>query len=166
MSPRLILLGAVGALAVVSAGLLARRRALQEELVALRAASDSAVEAAADARLAAEVDRIRLALEAARGEDAQRAPAHLALVLGEGLLTLERGDIVFRSATVQADVPRGIHAIERIEPRLIALAGGLRLTPATPSDTGAPAAGTIRVPRADFDAIRPNLQPGQMAYFF
>lgn len=166
MSPRLILVVAVGALAIASAGLLARRRALQDELIVLRASSDSAVEAAADARLAAEVDRIRLALEAARSEDAQRAPAHLALILGEGLLTLERGDIVFRSATVVADVPRGIHAIERIEPRLIALAGGLRITPAAPTDSGPPASGTIRVPRADFDAIRPNLLPGQMAYFF
>lgn len=166
MNPRLVLVVAAGALALASAGLLTRRRALRDEIEGLRLASDSAVAAAADARLAAEVDRIRLALEAARGEDAQRAPAHLALVLGEGLLTLERGDIVFRSATVVADVPRGIHAVERIEPRLIALAGGIRIVPAAPDDTAAPAAGTIRVPRADFDAIRPNLQPGQMAYFF
>lgn len=165
MTPRafLITVAALGALGVVA--LLVQRQSLTTEIAALTAASVATVERTVDARLAAEVDRVRLALEQARGRSARSAEAHLALALGDGQLTLERGEIVLRSAIVTAEVPRGIHRIESVAEREIALTDGIRLVPESPRDSVAPA-GTIRLSRLDFDAIRPNVRVGLMAYFF
>lgn len=165
MNPRVALIALAGALAVGSAALLEHRRSLREQLAEIESARAAAVDSTADALLATEVDRIRLALEGARSQPARNAEAHLALALSDGVLTLERGDIVFRTATVQADVPRGVHPVERVEERLIALAGGITLRPGV-ADSATVGRGEIRIPRADFDAIRPNLRPGQSAYFF
>lgn len=144
--------------------LVAQRRAVRMEVAALSEARSQVAGAAGDARLAAEVDRIRLALERARSQPARTADAHLALALGDGVLTLERGDIVLRTTTVQADVPRGVHRVLSVEPGRIALEGGITLRSAT-SDA-ADVARTIRIAAADFAAIHPNLKPGQMAFFF
>lgn len=165
MSPRLTLIVLTLALGAGSAALFSHRRTVAAELAMLRAARDSAAAAAEDARLTAEVDRIRVQLERARALTARTADPHLVLSIGEGSLTLERGEIVLRAATVTAEVPRGVHAIEAVEDRVIRLAGGIRLERDTGDTTPAPAL-TIRVPRADFDAIRPNVRPGLMAYFF
>lgn len=165
MSPRLALTLLALGLAAGSAALFSQRRAMTTELAALRSARDSAAIATEDARLTAEVDRIRVQLERARGVTARTADPHLALSLGDGILTLERGEIVLRAATVSAEVPRGVRAIETVEERVITLAGGIRLEREATDATEAPLL-TIRVPRADFDAIRPNVRPGLMAYFF
>lgn len=165
MSPRVALILLTLALGAGSAALFSHRRTVATELALLRTARDSAAAAAEDARLAAEVDRIRVQLERARGLTARTADPHLALSLGDGSLTLERGEIVLRATTVTADVPRGVHAIEAVEDRVITLAGGIRLERDAADTTPTPAL-TIRVPRADFDAIRPNVRPGLMAYFF
>ena len=164
MTPRAALLLLALALAGGSVVLMAQRRALRLEVAALDAARGQVAGAAGDARLAAEVDRIRLALERARSQPARTADAHLALALGDGLLTLERGDIVLRSSTVQADVPRGVHRVERVEAARIVLVGGIIVRSVQGGDSVA--ARTIRVPAADFAAILPNVKPGQMAYFF
>ncbi len=166
MTPRSLLLAAAILGALGTAALFAQRRAVASEIASLNEASAAAVEGAADARLAAEVDRIRLALEQARARTARTADAHLALALGDGQLTLERGEIVLRSALVNADVPRGIHRVEQVADREISLSGGIRLVPESPRDSTAAPAGTIRVSRLDFDAIRPNLKAGFAAYFF
>jgi hypothetical protein len=50
--------------------------------------------------------------------------------------------------------------------REVALTGGIRLVPASPDDSTAAPKGMIRLTRLDFDAIRPNLKVGIMAYFF
>jgi hypothetical protein len=165
MNPRAALLLITVVLAAVSAAMLTQRRNLRAELVALADARDTAVIGAANARLAAEVDRIRLALEQARALPARNADAHLALSIGDGHLTLERGTIILRSTTVAADVPRGIHPIDSISDRAIVLAGAIRLV-RDPGDTTVAPPGTIRIPRVDFDAIRPNVKTGFMAYFF
>lgn len=165
MNPHLVLVVLAVTLGLVSVAQVAQRRALRAEIVAIGAAREAATALVGDARLIAEVERIRFALEQARSMPAKSAEAHLALALGDGLLTLERGDIVFRTATVQAEVARGVHLVEQVEERLVTLSGGVRLLP-TSADSSAPAPGEIRVPRADFLAIRPNLKPGQMAYFF
>ncbi|MCE9600852.1 MAG: hypothetical protein K8S21_01390 [Gemmatimonadetes bacterium] len=166
MKPFAALIALALALALGSAGLLSYRRAVGAEIASIDAARTAAADLTGDARLIAEIERIRFALEQARSQPAKTAEAHLALALGEGLLTLERGDIVFRTATVQAQVPRGVHLVEKVEDRLITLSGGIRLHPTTGGDSLPVAQGEIRVPRADFLAIRPNLRPGQSAYFF
>lgn len=165
MNPRLALVAVAGALGVVSVAQFVQRRALHAEIVTIGAAREAATALAGDARLITEVERVRFALEQARSKPAKSAEAHLALALSDGLLTLERGDIVFRTATVQAEVARGVHRVEQVEERLITLSGGIRLRPAPPDST-ALAPGEIRVPTADFLAIRPNLKPGQTAFFF
>ena len=165
MNPRIALTALAVALVLASAAQLAQRRALRGEIEAMGAARAAATALAGDARLITEVERIRFALEQARSQAAKSAEAHLALALSDGLLTLERGDIVFRTATVQAQVPRGVHVVEQVEERLITLSGGIRLRPASADSAELPH-GEIRVPRADFLAIRPNLRPGQTAYFF
>jgi hypothetical protein len=165
VSPRRAVILLTVGLAAVSVTLFLQRRALTAELAALRSARDSAVVATEDARLAAEVDRIRFQLERARGVSARTADPHLVLSLGDGSLALERGEIVLRAATVTADVPRGVHVIETVEARVIMLAGGIRLE-RDPGDSTPTSPLSIRVPRADFDAIRPNVRPGLMAYFF
>ena len=165
MTPRAVLITLVIALTLVSTSLLQRRRALSSEIGKVTSAQASTIEATGDARLTAAVDRIRVALERARSTPASTAEPHLAL--SDGLLTLERGDIVFRSSTVAADVPRGTHLIERVDAAAIVLVGGIVLRPVTSlADTLPPAAGTVRIPRVDFDAIRPNLRPGLTAFFF
>ncbi len=166
MNPRIALSVAAVALAAGSALLLAQRRTLQAEIAGMEAASLAADSAAADATLTAEVDRIRLALELARARSARTAEAHLALALGDGHLTLERGEIVLRAATVDADVPRGIHTIGTVGDKVIELSGGIRLVSASDADTTAVPPLTIRVSRVDFDAIHPNVRAGLMAYFF
>lgn len=166
MNPYAALIAFALALAFGSAGLLSYRRAVREEIESIDSARTAAADLTGDARLIAAIERIRFALEQARSQPATTAEAHLALALSEGLLTLERGDIVFRTAAVQAQVPRGVHLVEKVEDRLITLSGGIRLHPTTSGDTAAVAQGEIRVPRADFLAIRPNLRPGQSAYFF
>ena len=164
MTPRNALLIVVALLATGSVMLVAQRRTLRLEVAALTEARSQTAGAAGDARLAAEVDRVRLSLERARSQPARTAEAHLALALGDGVLTLERGDIVLRTTTVDADVPRGIRRIEAVEPGRIVLADGITLR--SMRDQDALVAGTIRVPAADFAAIHPNLRPGQMAFFF
>lgn len=164
MTPRLALILVAVALAGGSVMLVAQRRAVRLEVAALAEARAQVAGAAGDARLAAEVDRIRLALEAARHQSARTADAHLALALGDGVLTLERGEIVLRTATVQADVPRGVRVVERVDPQLITLADGITIR--SERDADSLTARTVRVPAADFAAILPNVKPGQMAYFF
>lgn len=164
MTPRLTLLLVAVALAGGSVMLVAQRRAVRLEVGALGAARAQVAGAAGDARLAAEVDRIRLALEGARLRSARTAEAHLALALGDGVLTLERGEIVLRTATVEANVPRGAWPVERVEAGVITLADGITLRSARDADSLT--VRTVRVPAADFAAILPNVKPGQMAYFF
>lgn len=165
MSPRVVLIALAVTLGLGSIAQLAQRRSLRSEIGALGVARAAAVANADDARLITEIERIRFALEQARSQPAKRAEAHLALALSDGLLTLERGDIVFRTATVQAEVPRGVYLVEQVEERLITLSGGIRLLPAS-ADSTAPPPGEVRIPRADFLAIRPNLKTGQSAFFF
>lgn len=165
MNPRVVLVALAVTLGLASVAQLAQRRALRAEVAALGAAREAATALASDARLIAEVERIRFALEQARSQPAKNADAHLALTLSDGLLTLERGDIVFRTATVQTEVARGVRVVELVEERLVTLSGGIRMLPAS-ADSSALAPGEIRVPRADFLAIRPNIKPGQRAYFF
>jgi hypothetical protein len=81
-------------------------------------------------------------------------------------MTLERGDIVFRTTTVSGEVPRGVHTIERVEDRRIVLSDGIALRPAIAADSASPPSRELRVPSADFHAMRPNLKPGQSAFFF
>lgn len=166
MSPRVALILLTLGLAAGSAALLSHRRAIAAELITLRSARDSAVAATEDARLAAEVDRIRVQLERARGLTARTADPHLALSIGDGNLTLERGEIVLRATTVTAEVPRGVRTIETVDDRAITLTGGIRLERESAGATPPTPPLTIRVARADFDAIRPNVRPGLMAYFF
>ena len=167
MTPRAVLITLSIMLALLSAALLQQRVALRSEIGKLTHARASAIEATADARLTAEVDRIRVALERARSAPARTAEPHLALALSDSLLTLERGDIVLRSSRVAADVPRGTFLIERVDAAAIVLAGGIVLRPVTSvADTLPPAAGVVRVPPADFYAIRPNVRAGLAAYFF
>lgn len=166
MTPRIALISLALALALGSALLFSYWVALRGEIASIGSARTAAAALTGDARLIAEIERIRFALEQARSQPATNADAHLALALSDGLLTLERGDIVFRTAAVQAQVPRGIHQVEKVEDRLITLSGGIRLHPTTVADTAAVAPGEIRVPRADFMAIRPNVRPRQSAYFF
>jgi hypothetical protein len=165
MSPRLALILLTVALGAGSAALFSHRQTVAAELALLRTARDSAVVATENARLTAEVDRIRVQLERARALSARTADPHLVLSLGDGSLTLERGEIVLRATTVTADVPRGVRAIETVEDRAITLAGGIRLVREAADTTPSPPS-TIRIPRADFDAIRPNVRPGLMAYFY
>ena len=167
MSPRVVLVALAILLALVSTSLLERRRNLRDEVDGLTRTRAATAVATGDARLAAEVDRIRLALERARNAPERTAPTHLALSISDGLLSLERGDVVLRSATVAPDVPRGVRVIERVDATAIVLAGGIQLRPATArDDTAKPPAGTVRLTRADFEAIRPNVRPGLSAFFF
>jgi len=164
MKPRDALLLAAAAGMVAATLLLGQRTKLGVELDGIAEARAATAAAAGDARLATEIDRIRLALENSREQPSRTAEAHIALALGDGLLTLERGEIVLRTATVEADVPRGMQLVQAVEPKQIVLGGGIRFVIADTAAAVAPR--TVRLSRADFDAIRPNVKPGQVAYFF
>jgi len=155
----------VAAAAIASAVLFDRRRMLDHSLDELVETRMKAAAATGDALLATAVDRIRLALERARSRPARGAQAHLALVISDSTLTLERGDIVLRTALAKSDVPRGVHMVALVAADRITLEGGIVLEPNVPGDSVLPA-GTIRVQRSDFEAIRPNLRAGHMAYLF
>lgn len=165
MSLRAGLILAALALALASALLLQYRRDLRAEhasLVAARMAADSAT---VDAGLQAGVDRVRFQLEAARVRSTGGLPEpHLALALTDGRLTLERGDVVLRAADVVADAPAGVHEVLAVTSRGIVLSDSVRIVPVTgPGDDGM-APRTIRVARADFAAILPNVRAGQRAF--
>lgn len=162
------ILAALG-LALASALLLQYRRDLRAEHAALGAARAAADSLAVDARLQAEVDRVRLQLEASRVRVAGPPPEpHLALALTDGRLTLERGDIVLRSASVAADAPIGVHTVLEVTPRGIVLSDSVRVVPAADASGDTARAGlpprTVRVGRADFAAILPNVRAGQRAF--
>lgn len=165
-TPRVALIAFACALGVGSVVLLGQRRAMRQEIGAMVVARAGAVDSTADAVLLAEVDRVRFALERARAAPARDAEAHLALSLSDGVMTLERGDIVFRTTIVTGEVPRGVHTVETVEERRIVLTGGIALRPATAADSSAPPSRELRIPSADFYAMRPNLKPGQPAFFF
>jgi hypothetical protein len=166
ITPRVALIAFACVLGVGSVVLFGHRREVRQEIGTMVAARADAVDGTADAILLAEVDRVRLALEQARGEPARDAEAHLALSLSDGVMTLERGDIVFRTTTVTGEVPRGVHTVEAVEERRIVLSDGIALRPSMAADSSAPPSRELRIPSADFHAIRPNLKPGQSAFFF
>ncbi len=159
-----LIIAAVGG-AAASVALLQQRKALESELEVIVASRSSAASAAGDALLTAEVDRIRLALERSRSQPARTAEPHIALALSDGAFTLERGEIVLRAAQAVADVPRGVHQVTAVAARAITIDDGILLVPVTSRDS-VMTPRTIRVPVADFDAIRPNVRPGQLAFFY
>lgn len=168
MTGRIRLILAAAVLALVSGLLLEYRRDLRAEqalLVAARSAADSAAE---DAVLQAEVDRVRVQLERARVRvEGTLADPHLAISLTDGVLTLERADIVLRRAAITADVPIGVHAIVEVGPKAILLADSIRIEPGTDSAGSANVAPrSVRMSRADFAAILPNVRPGLLAFLF
>ena len=165
-------------LAAASAVLLQQRHVLLVETTRLQKAHDSLTVAAADARLQQEVDGIRLALERSRQRATGKTEPHLAVAITDGLLTLERGDIVLRSALVTADVTRGVRRIARVDGAGIVLDDSTRIygetaaVPGTPGTPGAPPVpppvppNSVRLSRSDFEAVLPNVRPGLTVYFF
>lgn len=160
-----IIAGAV--LAVASAILLEQRRSLRADEVTLTAAIAAADSIAIDARLRADVNRVLVQLERSRVRSTPQTEPHLAISLTDSLLTLERGDIVLRTARIVAAVPRGVHAVLEVGPKGILLADSIRIVPdAGGLDTTSVPAGTVRLRRADYNAVLPNVRPGLIAYLY
>ncbi len=154
-------------LLVVSAVLLEQRRSLNAGQETLTAAIAAAESTSIDARLRTDMNRVRVQLERSRVRSVPGTEPHLAISLTDSLLTLERGDVVLRSARMVSAVPRGVHAVLEVGPGAILLADSIRIEPdAGREDTSIVAAGTVRLRRADFLAVLPNVRPGMTAYIF
>lgn len=153
-------------LAVGSAVLLQVRRDTREEIEELTLASDTAQVRAGDARLQQEVDRIRLELERARVRATPRTEPHLALAITDGLLTLERGDIVLRSVQADVTASRGVRTIAEVRAREIVLSDSVRIYAGVAGDTTPPLPRSVRLRASDFLAVVPNIRAGLTVYFF
>lgn len=157
---------AAAVLAVGSAALLQVRRDLREEIGVLSLASDTAQVRAGDARLQQEVDRIRLELERARVRATPQTEPHLALAITDGLLTLERGDIVLRSVQADVTASRGVRTIVEVGAREIVLSDSVRIYVGIAGDTTPPEPRSVRLRATDFTAVVPNVRAGHTVYFF
>lgn len=138
---------AVVALLAAAGGIARWRGRLADDVRALTLARDrEAVMRVATEEVTAR-DRVRLALARARAVPFDSAPPHLALVLADGRLTLERGAVVLRTMRVVAQGPPGVRPLAAIG------ASGLRV-----GDESWP------LDSADLAALRRTLAPGHVVY--
>lgn len=167
MTPRGALVVLATALTLTAAVLLDRRRDVRDEIGALTAAATALGDSLESARLATEIDRVRLSLERARARPEGVVEPHLAFAVGHHILTLERGGVVLRSAEVSGEVRRGEGAVRRSTERSVELADGTVLRPLRAAvDSAGSGPGTLWLSPRDFEAIRAVIRPGTPAYLY
>jgi hypothetical protein len=160
-----------------------KRRTYQGEVARLRGSMSGQERAKTDAIIAAEQNKTRIALELAKRQAKIEKALHLSVAVDSGKIYLEREGAVLREMaaafgpetkagpdSIPVVIPRGEMTIARIGDDDIALESGTVITTTkaqSPAQDSAPIRpGTVRISKADLDAIRPNLTPGMPVYFY
>ena len=179
-----LLIGLMAMLAI-DAFLIIKRRADEAEVTRLRSNMTEQEKARTDAIVAAEENKLRIALALARRQAKLEKKLHLSVDLDSGKIYLEREGAVLREMaavfgpegkisngadSIPVVVPRGERNIARVDDGGITLDGGTQILPSdAPSvvqDSSAIPPGSVRISRADLKAIMPNLSLGMPVYFY
>ncbi len=162
-----------------------RRDAYGQEIARLRSGMTDAERKKSDIAVQQEQDKVRLAIELAKRQAHFDPRLHLSIAVDSGVMYLERDGAllrVMRVALAPAKVPgfktktgdtttmilpRGQRTVQQVidgdAPALV-LNGDARIYAG--ADSGAVAAGNVRVDPADLRAILPNVSAGMSVYFY
>jgi hypothetical protein len=173
------------AMVAIDAFLVLKQRSYEREVARLRANMTDQERERTDAIVAAEENKVKLALALARRQAKLEKSLHLSVAVDSGKMYLEREGAVLRemavvlgpegvvtagSDSIPIAVPRGERSVVALDDRRITLDGGtaiLASDAATPlQDSTAIPPGSVRMSRNDLKAIMPNLSPGMRVFFY
>jgi hypothetical protein len=179
-----LLIGLIAMLAI-DAFLILKRRSYEAEVSRLRANMTQQEKERTDAIVAAEENKLRLALALARRQAKLEKTLHLSVAVDSGKIYLEREGAVLREMaaafgpdgkvsngvdSIPIAVPRGERSVTRVDENGITLDGGTVIiasdAQSVVQDPGALPPGSVRISRNDLKAIMPNLSPGMRVYFY
>jgi len=162
-----------------------RRNVYGVEIAQLRAGMTAAERKKSDLVVQSEQDKVQLALELAKRQAHFDPRLHLSIAVDSGVMYLERDGALLRvmrvalapakapgsnsatGDTTATALPRGQRTIQQVMdgalPALV-LNGDARIYAG--ADSGAVAAGDVRVDAADLRAILPNVSAGMSVYFY
>ena len=160
-----------------------KRGTYRDEVARLQGSMSDQEKAKTEAIIGAEQNKTRIALELAKRQAKIEKALHLSVAVDSGKIYLEREGAVLREMaaafgpetkagpdSIPVVIPRGEMTIARIGDEDIALESGTIISTtksASPAQDPAPIPpGTVRISKADLDAIRPNLTPGMPVYFY
>jgi hypothetical protein len=173
------------AMLAIDAFLILKRRSYGAEVVRLRAGMTEQERSTTDAIIAAEENKLKIAIALARRQAKLEKALHLSVAVDSGKIYLEREGAVLRemaaafgpdgmvstgSDSIPMVVPRGERSVLKVDATGITLDGGIVIAAsdarplAQMADSLPP--GSVRISRADLKAITPNLNPGMRVFFF
>jgi hypothetical protein len=179
------LLTGLFAMIAIDAFLILKQRSYESEVARLRANMTAQERQRTDAIVAAEENKVKLALALARRQAKLEKKLHLSVAVDSGKMYLEREGAVLREMaaaigpegalrsggdSIPIAVPRGERSVVALDDRGITLDGGTVIlaseVSAVVQDSSALPPGSVRISRSDFKAIMPNLSPGMRVYFY
>jgi hypothetical protein len=177
----------IGLLAMVAidAFLILKQRSYEREVARLRANMTEQERERTDAIVAAEENKVKLALALARRQAKLEKKLHLSVAVDSGKMYLEREGAVLREMaavigpegtvsngadSIPIAVPRGERSVVAVDNKGITLDGGTVILASDAAsvvqDSTALPPGSVRISRNDLRAIMPNLNPGMRVYFY
>lgn len=165
--------------------LILKSRSYEAEVARLRANMTDQEKNRTDAIVAAEQNKMRIALQLARRQAKLEKTLHLSVAVDSGKIYLEREGAVLREMaaafgpeamvgngadSIPVVVPRGERSVAKVSDSGITLDGGTVImasdAPTLAQDTTAIPPGAVRIRRTDLKAIMPNLSTGMRVFFF
>lgn len=167
----------------LDAFLFLKRGTYRNEVTRLHGSMSEQEKAKTDAIIGSEQNKTRIAIELAKRQAKFEKALHLSVSVDSGKIYLEREGAVLREMaaafgpetksgpdSIPVVIPRGEMTIARIDDDNIALESGTIISTTksqSPAQDTAPIPpGTVRITKADLDAIRPSLTPGMPVYFY
>ncbi len=179
------LLIGLAAMLAIDAFLILKRRSYEAEVTRLRSGMSDQEKARTDAIVAAEENKLKIALALARRQAKLEKALHLSVAVDSGKIYLEREGAVLREMaasfgpegmvsngtdSIPMVIPRGQRSVAKFDAGGITLDGGTLIAPsdaASPAqDLSAMPPGSVRISRNDLKAIMPNLSLGMSVYFY
>lgn len=177
------LLIGLAAMLALDGFLFLKRRAYADEVARLQSNMTAQEKAKTQAIVAAEQNKTRIALELARRQAKLAKDLHLSVSVDSGKIYLERDGAVLREIaatfgpevkagpdSIPVVIPRGEMTVAKVSDQAIILEGGTQIAAtdaASPAqDTTPVPPGSVRISKADLQAILPNLNIGMPVYFY
>lgn len=177
------LLIALAAMIALDALLFLKHRTYGEEVARLQSSMTAQERSKAQAIIAAEQNKTRIALELARRQAKLAKVLHLSVSIDSGRIYLERDGAILREMpaafgpetkvgpdSIPVVVPRGETTLAKMDDDKLTLKGGTLIgvtdTDSPELDTAPVPPGSVRIRRADLKAIMPNLVLGMSVYFY
>lgn len=177
-------LGLVAMLAV-DGWLIAKRVQYNHDVAQLRSHMSEAERQRSDAIVAAEQNKLRIAIELAKRQAKFDKRLHLNVSIDSSKMYLTREGALLREIPVQfgperaasessdappAAIPRGERTVADLDDTRITLDGGTYIlaanAPSVATDSTPIPPGSLRVGQEDMKAIMPNLKTGMKVYFY